>query len=193
VNKQNGPAIIWLVLEANVFPISRAATAAKITKPALLNYIHRGLVSHGGQSPVNGSARQIPLLGIYEVAWIAALGRVGIGPSVAAALFSLLRRPDAVLDRNKEEPLLALIAVEQPTVEIVRGWASATSIAALLPSMVLSIVNLSALFGSVDAALYTTKETNYAARRRTILSGTGAPGCHAAASTTSRDSVARSG
>jgi hypothetical protein len=184
-----------LVLEANVFPISRAAAAAKTTKPALLNYIHRGLVVHGGNSPASGSPRQIPLLGIYEVAWIAALGRVGIGPSVAAALFPLLHQPDAVLDRNREEPLLALIAVEQetPTVEIVRGWASATSIAALLPSMVLSIVNLSALFGQVDAALYTTKETNYEARRRTPLPGTGALGSHAAASTTSRDSVARSG
>jgi hypothetical protein len=160
-----------LVLEANVFPISRAAAAAKTTKPALLNYIHRGLVVHGGQSPVNGSPRQIPLLGIYEVAWIAALGRVGIGPSVAAALFPILRQPDALLDRNGNDPLLAILAVEQetPAVEIVRGWESTTSIVAPLPSMVLSIVNLSTLFGTVDAALHATKETNYEARRRAPL------------------------
>ena len=152
-----------------MFPISRAAAAARVTKPALLNYIHRGLVVHGGQSPTSGSSRQIPLLGIYEAAWIGALGRVGIGPSVAAVLFPLLRQH--VLDRNSDDPLLALIAVEQetPAVKIVRGWSSTTNIAARLPSMVLSIVNLSTLFGSVDAALHATKETNYEARRRTSL------------------------
>jgi hypothetical protein len=149
-----------------VFPISRAAAAARITKPALLNYIHRGLVVHGGQSPTNGSARQIPLLGIYEAAWIAALGRVGIEPSIAAALFPLVRQH--VLDRDT---LLAILAVEQeaPAVEFVRGWSNATNIAARLPSIVLSIVNLSTLFGSVDAVLYSTKETNYEARRRAFL------------------------
>jgi hypothetical protein len=149
-----------------VFPISRAAAAAKITKPALLNYIHRGLVIHGGQSPANGSARQIPLLGVYEAAWIGALGRVGIGPSVAAALFPLLR--PHVLDRDT---LLAVLAVEQeaPAVEIARGWSNATNVAASLPSMVLSIVNLSTLFGSVDAVLYSTKEANYEARRRSSI------------------------
>ena len=169
VNKQNGLAIILLVPEANVYPISRAAAAARITKPALLNYIHRELVVHGGSSPANGSARKIPLLGIYEAAWIGALGRVGIGPSVGAALFPLLRQH--VLDRNCDDPLLALIAVEQetPAIEIVRGWSSATNIATRLPSMVLSIVNLSTLFGSVDAALHATKETNYEARRRASL------------------------
>jgi hypothetical protein len=121
-----------------VFPISRAAAAARVTKPALLNYIHRGLVTHGGESPANGSARQIPLLGIYEAAWIGALGRVGIGPSVAAALFPLLRQH--VLDRNCDDPLLAILAVEQetPAIEIVRGWSSATNTAARLPSMVSS-------------------------------------------------------
>jgi hypothetical protein len=45
----------------------------------------------------------------------------------------------------------------------VRCWVAATSIAADLPSMVVSIINLSTLFGQVDAALYSTKEINYAA------------------------------
>jgi hypothetical protein len=163
--------------------------AARITKPALLNYIQRGLVVHGGESPACGSARQIPLLGVYELAWIGALGRVGIGPSVAAPLFALLR--PHVLDRNT---LLAVLAVEQesPVVEIVRGWDAATKLAADLPSMVVSIVNLSTLFGGVDAALYSTKEINYAARRRTTLPGAGAPG-RIPPTKTAGEQIARSG
>jgi hypothetical protein len=172
-----------------VSPISRAAFAARITKSALLNYIQRGLVVHCGESPPNGSARQIPLLGVYELAWIGALGRVGIGPSVAAPLFALLR--PHVLDRNT---LLAVLAVEQasPVVEIVRGWDSATKLAADLPSMVVSIVNLSTLFGGVDAALYATKEINYDVRRRTTLPRTGPPGGLSAAKTAG-EQIARPG
>jgi hypothetical protein len=141
-----------------LFSIGKVARAANVKKPAVLNWVHRGITSHTGTSPANGTPRDIPLLGCYEIGFIATLALNGFRPSNAAALFQQLREtaPDAIHDRELGNPLYLIVASElnPPFVNVRRGWLAASDHARDLATIIKVIVNLSGLFAGIDRALH---------------------------------------
>jgi hypothetical protein len=124
----------------------------RLTKPAIRNYVNRNIVIHCGNK-----RSDVTQLGVYELGFIAALGRSGIGPALAATLFRkvLEAAPHSILDRNYSDPLFAVITLDDsllecdaPAVIVTRGWRAADF--ALSVSV---LVNLSSLFGRINRDL----------------------------------------